>query len=155
MATQQAVVPINGNYAPPPPHDGYHPAAMPADDRQASHTHPNSTTAATSGPGTFGSQNAEMPSTSTQYSGNHAEVPKDEVGWYFVEQYYTNLSRCPDKLQVSSRRLRLPTTDGRPCVLVAPDEDVLTQTSSSSTRRDRNWSTVKKRKRLRWLLAAR
>ncbi|KAH9825604.1 Nuclear transport factor 2 (NTF2) domain [Teratosphaeria destructans] len=26
------------------------------------------------------------------------EIPKDEVGWYFVEQYYTTLSRSPEKL---------------------------------------------------------
>ncbi|KAF2643263.1 hypothetical protein P280DRAFT_515686 [Massarina eburnea CBS 473.64] len=25
-------------------------------------------------------------------------IPKDEVGWYFVEQYYTTLSKTPDKL---------------------------------------------------------
>lgn len=31
------------------------------------------------------------------------EIPKDEVGWYFVEQYYTTLSRTPEKLYVSSR----------------------------------------------------
>ena len=30
-----------------------------------------------------------------------AEIPKDEVGWYFVEQYYTTLSRSPDRLYVS------------------------------------------------------
>jgi hypothetical protein len=29
------------------------------------------------------------------------EIPKDEVGWYFVEQYYTTLSRTPEKLFVS------------------------------------------------------
>ena len=29
------------------------------------------------------------------------EIPKDEVGWYFVEQYYTTLSRTPEKLYVS------------------------------------------------------
>ncbi|KAJ4357288.1 uncharacterized protein N0V89_001863 [Didymosphaeria variabile] len=35
----------------------------------------------------------------TQSSGTAAsEIPKDEVGWYFVEQYYTTLSRSPDKL---------------------------------------------------------
>lgn len=28
-------------------------------------------------------------------------VSKDEVGWYFVEQYYTTMSRSPDKLHVS------------------------------------------------------
>ncbi|EAT92582.2 hypothetical protein SNOG_01087 [Parastagonospora nodorum SN15] len=27
-----------------------------------------------------------------------AEVPKDEVGWYFVEQYYTTLSKSPERL---------------------------------------------------------
>lgn len=26
---------------------------------------------------------------------------KDEVGWYFVEQYYTTLSKNPEKLHVS------------------------------------------------------
>ncbi|PYI22983.1 hypothetical protein BO99DRAFT_243320 [Aspergillus violaceofuscus CBS 115571] len=26
-------------------------------------------------------------------------IAKDEVGWYFVEQYYTNMSRSPEKLQ--------------------------------------------------------
>ncbi|KAK5715648.1 hypothetical protein LTR15_010294 [Elasticomyces elasticus] len=26
------------------------------------------------------------------------DIPKDEVGWYFVEQYYTTLSRSPEKL---------------------------------------------------------
>ena len=29
-----------------------------------------------------------------------SEVPKDEVGWYFVEQYYTTLSKNPEKLHV-------------------------------------------------------
>jgi hypothetical protein len=31
-----------------------------------------------------------------------AEVPKDEIGWYFVEQYYTTLSKSPERLYVSS-----------------------------------------------------
>ncbi|GAB7345187.1 hypothetical protein MBLNU457_3568t1 [Dothideomycetes sp. NU457] len=31
-------------------------------------------------------------------SGASQEIPKDEVGWYFVEQYYTTLSRSPEKL---------------------------------------------------------
>lgn len=29
-----------------------------------------------------------------------SEVPKDEVGWYFVEQYYTTLSKSPDRLHL-------------------------------------------------------
>lgn len=32
-------------------------------------------------------------------SGN-TELSKDEVGWYFVEQYYTTLSKSPEKLHV-------------------------------------------------------
>ena len=31
----------------------------------------------------------------------NGSVPKDEVGWYFVEQYYTTLSKNPEKLHVS------------------------------------------------------
>ncbi|KAI9681436.1 MAG: hypothetical protein M1817_002720 [Caeruleum heppii] len=54
-------------------------------------------------PGSFGAQNANVPAsaTSTMSANNkHNEIPKDEVGWYFVEQYYTNLSRSPDKLHL-------------------------------------------------------
>ena len=49
-------------------------------------------------------------STKTTSAGNAASsvasegngsVPKDEVGWYFVEQYYTTLSKNPEKLHVS------------------------------------------------------
>ena len=28
------------------------------------------------------------------------EIPPDEVGWYFVEQYYTTLSKEPERLYV-------------------------------------------------------
>ncbi len=28
-------------------------------------------------------------------------LPKVEVGWYFVEQYYTTMSKSPDRLHVS------------------------------------------------------
>lgn len=31
---------------------------------------------------------------------NKNEIPKDEVGWFFVEQYYTTLSRSPEKLHL-------------------------------------------------------
>ena len=30
-----------------------------------------------------------------------ADLSKDVVGWYFVEQYYTTLSQSPEKLHVS------------------------------------------------------
>lgn len=36
-------------------------------------------------------------------AGDNSPSPsKDEVGWYFVEQYYTTLSKNPSKLHVSS-----------------------------------------------------
>lgn len=28
------------------------------------------------------------------------DIPKQEVGWYFVEQYYTTMSRSPEKLHL-------------------------------------------------------
>ncbi|TWU77351.1 hypothetical protein ED733_005580 [Metarhizium rileyi] len=31
---------------------------------------------------------------------NNANLSKDEVGWYFVEQYYTTLSKSPEKLHL-------------------------------------------------------
>lgn len=45
---------------------------------------------------------APAPSTNAQ-----PEIPKDEVGWYFVEQYYTTLSRTPEKLYVGLERITL------------------------------------------------
>lgn len=36
-----------------------------------------------------------------QPSANPEAVPKDEVGWYFVEQYYTTLNKTPERLHVS------------------------------------------------------
>jgi len=30
----------------------------------------------------------------------NSNLSKDEVGWYFVEQYYTTLSKSPEKLHV-------------------------------------------------------
>ncbi len=31
----------------------------------------------------------------------NGDLSKDEIGWYFVEQYYTTLSKSPEKLHVS------------------------------------------------------
>jgi hypothetical protein len=49
-------------------------------------------------------KSAEQPAVTTgpadaSASGNN--LSKDEVGWYFVEQYYTTLSKSPEKLHVS------------------------------------------------------
>ncbi|PPJ53639.1 hypothetical protein CBER1_00804 [Cercospora berteroae] len=47
-------------------------------------------------------QQAPLPSTTPSntapQSAPQPDIPKDEVGWYFVEQYYTTLSRSPEKL---------------------------------------------------------
>ena len=40
---------------------------------------------------------------STTGTASGQDLSKDEVGWYFVEQYYTTLSKSPEKLHVSSR----------------------------------------------------
>ncbi len=43
---------------------------------------------------------APVPQTGESAS-NGKDLGKDEVGWYFVEQYYTTLSKSPEKLHVS------------------------------------------------------
>ncbi|PHH85282.1 hypothetical protein CDD83_659 [Cordyceps sp. RAO-2017] len=37
--------------------------------------------------------------TASSAAGN-SNLSKDEVGWYFVEQYYTTLSKSPEKLHL-------------------------------------------------------
>ncbi|KAF4783696.1 NTF2 and RRM domain-containing protein [Colletotrichum scovillei] len=39
-------------------------------------------------------------STNNAVSAGNSNLSKDEVGWYFVEQYYTTLSKNPDKLHL-------------------------------------------------------
>ena len=98
MATEQPVNPTNGNYAAQP--SQYHSAGEP---HLSSHA-PSHATATAPHPGSFGSQGANVPASSatgSSGSGGQSEVPKDEVGWFFVEQYYTNLSRSPERLHVS------------------------------------------------------
>lgn len=36
--------------------------------------------------------------TNAPMSDQKTDIPKDEVGWFFVEQYYTTMSRSPEKL---------------------------------------------------------
>jgi hypothetical protein len=44
-------------------------------------------------------QTTEAPA-STSSEGATNNLPKDEVGWYFVEQYYTTMSRSPERLHL-------------------------------------------------------
>ncbi|KAL8720559.1 MAG: hypothetical protein Q9225_002605 [Loekoesia sp. 1 TL-2023] len=93
MASDSAARSVNGNY-------GSMNSYVSGDQQLSSHT------TATGAP-TAGSAGAEAPNgpqTSTSASATPAEasssVPKDEVGWYFVEQYYTTLSKNPEKLHL-------------------------------------------------------
>lgn len=79
-------MPINGTYA---AQQGQTYGA--ADQNYASHN-------ATAGYSAVNQPTSTPQSTS---SSGAADIPKDEVGWYFVEQYYTTLSRTPEKLYVS------------------------------------------------------
>lgn len=73
----------NGNYAPHQPYGD-----------QNSYAYTNNAHASQS------AQPQAPPSSSTPSNAQapQQDIPKDEVGWYFVEQYYTTLSRSPDKL---------------------------------------------------------
>jgi hypothetical protein len=69
-----------------------------------------------------------------------AEIPKDEVGWYFVEQYYTTLSKSPERLYVS----RLP--PAARAALHVP-ERVTDLSASSSTTSVPSMSLASRRRR--------
>ncbi|KAF1353609.1 hypothetical protein BDV97DRAFT_118782 [Delphinella strobiligena] len=73
---------VNGNYA---PHQGY----GSLDQNPAGYT--------SSKPDGVSYSHA-APSSAATANASASDIPKDEVGWYFVEQYYTTLSRSPEKL---------------------------------------------------------
>jgi hypothetical protein len=79
MATE---VPVNGNYPPPSSYDTY-----------SYNTTGTPSQAAPAAPLPSAPSSGINPPAAQQ-----ADIPKDEVGWYFVEQYYTTLSRNPEKL---------------------------------------------------------
>ncbi|KAI9737077.1 MAG: hypothetical protein M1834_000667 [Cirrosporium novae-zelandiae] len=83
MATEVTSVPVNGGqpYDGQRPNNGNSPATYPT---------PSGTPAATgNGAGT-----------GTQPNTNSEDVPKDQVAWYFVEQYYKTMSMHPDRLHL-------------------------------------------------------
>ena len=47
----------------------------------------------------YTSATESIPEQTTSGGTNH-DLSKDEVGWYFVEQYYNTLSKSPEKLHV-------------------------------------------------------
>ena len=73
MATDTAGIPVNGTYV------GVH--AHGYEQNQVNH-------------------NANVATSTTPQAPGSKDIPKDQVAWYFVEQYYTTMSRTPEKLPV-------------------------------------------------------
>jgi hypothetical protein len=78
MASTESAVPVNGTYAHQYEATNY--GAVTANNANTYNAAPQ--------------QPASISSSS--------DIPKDEVAWYFVEQYYTTLSKTPERLYVSS-----------------------------------------------------
>ncbi|KAF2234045.1 hypothetical protein EV356DRAFT_515718 [Viridothelium virens] len=89
MATEQPTVPINGNYAPQQT-QAYGAAEL--------SYNPQVTTTSASAATSYGEVPPPTGNTTASGNSNSAGLPSDEVGWYFVERYYTTLSRQPEKL---------------------------------------------------------
>ncbi|KAK2751607.1 hypothetical protein FQN55_000328 [Onygenales sp. PD_40] len=75
---------VNGTY------HHHQPNPYAADAYNPSHAATNSTSSA----------NYNTQQNTAQHSEPKNDIPKDEVGWFFVEQYYTTLSRNPEKLHL-------------------------------------------------------
>lgn len=79
----------NGTYA---PHHGY------GMDQNAYAYSANAAAPVSQPPTQQPPQASTTPSNAPAAQQPQSEISKDEVGWYFVEQYYTTLSRSPEKL---------------------------------------------------------
>ena len=92
MASETATKTVNGNY-------GSHQSYGPPEQSLSSQGSAGASAPGASGEDASNVTNTGSSSTTGTSEGN-ASVPKDEVGWYFVEQYYTTLSKTPEKLHV-------------------------------------------------------
>lgn len=96
MASESTNKPSNGSYGSQQPYN------MP---EQSLSSQESNGTASVSTAGAFSEDNGNGPNvmnnSTTGPSEGNGSVPKDEVGWYFVEQYYTTLSKHPERLHVS------------------------------------------------------
>lgn len=89
--TASASAPINGSL--PTQHQVH---LYPSDPYNPTHAASSSTSSAN-----FGSQRATTSSPpAAQNSESKTDISKEEVGWFFVEKYYTTLSRSPEKLRL-------------------------------------------------------
>lgn len=88
--------PVNGTYAAPPnAYPDIYLSQTTMNNAAASY-HPGPVSTPSNGPGPE----------------NKSDISKDEVGWYFVEQYYTTMSRNPEKLPLFySRRSQFVSGD--------------------------------------------
>ena len=93
MASDSAAKPVNGSYGTQQPYAGA--------EQPLSSQGPADTGAAGAYSGENANSTAITNNSSSAASEGNGGVPKDEVGWYFVEQYYTTLSKSPEKLHVS------------------------------------------------------
>ena len=101
MATESVNKPINGTGGMNQPY------GLPEQSSQVSGSNSGSLATGATGEDHASGSNPGQPShTATSGSGNGG-VPKDEVGWYFVEQYYTTLSKTPEILHVISSSLTI------------------------------------------------
>ena len=106
MASESAMKPVNGNY-------GNQQQYGTAEEHLSSHSGANTTTS-----GAYDGENPNPMATnnsSSVASEGNGGVPKDEVGWYFVEQYYTTLSKNPEKLHVSLETQCYPPVSAKDC----------------------------------------
>ncbi|KAL9606290.1 MAG: hypothetical protein Q9179_000565 [Wetmoreana sp. 5 TL-2023] len=101
MASDAAIKAVNGNYGSQNPYG--------SGDQQL----PSRGLGAPAGPTPSGPAGAETSTasnvsagTSTASAEGSSSLPKDEVGWYFVEQYYTTLSKNPEKLHAINERIK-------------------------------------------------
>jgi hypothetical protein len=75
--------------------------SAPINGTYGSHAYESNNYAAASSNNNSGYATSQQPPSSQPANGaSTSEIPKDEVGWYFVEQYYTTLSKSPDRLYV-------------------------------------------------------
>ena len=81
-------MPVNGNYG---PHQGY----GGVEQQQNNYSYAPSSTSSTT---IAAPASTQTPPVGAANTNPQSDIPKDEVGWYFVEQYYTTLSRSPEKL---------------------------------------------------------
>lgn len=134
MASDSGARAVNGNY-------GSVNSYGSADQQLPSHG--TATGSAAPAPGSTGADASSAPNTvagnSTAPAEGSSSVPKDEVGWYFVEQYYTTLSKNPEKLHVRRRSV------------FAPSSTVRSHGSSSSTTSAPNSCLELRRKRFPYL----